>query len=87
MVSSLIALNCLLQVEQVNVMESAGGPLVLAMHSLRFPSASQIHFFFFSKRAVPLLMRPRHFNRSCAVCFPDPFGILNSLGNALSVSL
>ena len=36
-------LLCRLQVEQVNVMESAGGPFVLALRSLRFRflSASQ----------------------------------------------
>ena len=37
---------CRLQVEQVSIMESAGGPLVLALRSLRFLSASQILFFF-----------------------------------------
>ena len=36
----ILALNCRLQVEQVNVMVSAGGPLVLALRSLRFLSAS-----------------------------------------------
>ena len=41
-----MAINCRLQVEQVNVMESAGGPLVLALPSLRFLSPSQILFFF-----------------------------------------
>ena len=34
----ILALNCRLQVEQVNVV----GPLVLALRSLRFLSASQI---------------------------------------------
>ena len=46
MTRPILALNCRLQVEQVNVMESAGGPLVLALRSLRFLSASQILFFF-----------------------------------------
>ena len=41
----ILALNCRLQIEQVNIMDSAGGPLVLALHSLRFLSASQILFF------------------------------------------
>ena len=40
------SLNCRMQVEQVNVIESAGGPLVLALRSLRCLSASQIFFFF-----------------------------------------
>ena len=42
----ILALNCRLQVEQVNIMDSAGGPLVLALCSLRFLSALQILFFF-----------------------------------------
>ena len=42
----ILALNCRLQKEQVNIMDSAGGPLVLALRSLRFLSASQILFFF-----------------------------------------
>ena len=41
----ILALNCRLQVEQVNIMNSAGGPLVLVLRSLRFLSASQILFF------------------------------------------
>ena len=41
----ILALNCRLQIEQVIVMESGGGPLVLALRSLRFLSASQILFF------------------------------------------
>ena len=41
----ILALNCRIQVEQVGIMESAGGPLVLALRSLRFLSASQILFF------------------------------------------
>ena len=43
--STAVALNCRLQVEQVSVMYSAGGPLVLALCSLRFPPAAQILFF------------------------------------------
>ena len=42
----ILALNSRLQVEQVNVMESAEGTLVLALRSLRFLSASQILPFF-----------------------------------------
>ena len=45
----ILALNCRLQVEQINVVESAGGPLVLALGSLRFLSASQ---FLFSKNSL-----------------------------------
>ena len=71
----ILALNCRLQ---VNVIESAGGPLVLALRSLRFLSASQI--LFFSWKAAPLLMRPRHFDRSCAVCSQDPIGMSRHRG-------
>ena len=42
----ILALNCRLQVEQVNVMEAAGGQLVLVLHSLRFFSPPQIFYFF-----------------------------------------
>ena len=40
-----LSLNCRLQVEQASVMDSAGGPLVLALRSLCFLSASRILFF------------------------------------------
>ena len=40
----ILVLNCRLQVEQVNVMESAGGPLVLALSFLCFLSGSLILF-------------------------------------------
>ena len=43
--SQILALNCRLQLEQVIVMESAGGSLVLALRSLCFLSASQIIVF------------------------------------------
>ena len=36
----ILALNCQLQVEQVNVMESDGSPLALALRYLHFLSAS-----------------------------------------------
>ena len=68
-------LNCRLQVEQVNLMEPAGGPLVLALHSLHFLSASQI--LFFSYRAATLLMRHHHFDSSCAVCSQEPLVFRN----------
>ena len=44
LIRPILALNCR---SQVNIMDSAGGPLVLALRSLRFLSASQILFFFF----------------------------------------
>ena len=79
------ALDCRLQVEQVKVMELAGGPLVLTLRSLRFLSASQI--LFFPQRVVPFLMRPRHFDHSCTVCSQDPVGMSKSFREALRVSL
>ena len=50
----ILALNCRLQIEQVSVMESAGGPLVLALRSLRFLSASHIIFCSFVDETSPL---------------------------------
>ena len=47
-------------------------------------SASQIPFD--SYCAAPLLMRQRHFVRSCAACSQDSVGILKSLSEALRVS-
>ena len=41
----ILALSCRLQVEQVNVMESAGGPLVMALRSLRFFQLHRLSFF------------------------------------------
>ena len=41
---------------------------------------------FASYSAAPLLMRPRHFVRSCAICSHDPVGTLKSLIEALRVS-
>ena len=40
----ILALNCRLQVEQVNVIESAGDPFGFALRSLCFLSASQLLF-------------------------------------------
>ena len=55
----ILALNCRLQEEQVRVVEPAGGPLVLTLHSLRF-FFSALQILFFSQRAAPSFMRPRH---------------------------
>ena len=66
-------------------MESSGGSLVLALRPLRFLSAT--HILFSSYRAAPLFMRPRHYDRSCAVCSQDPIGISKSFRQALRVSL
>ena len=65
-------------IEQVNVMESAGGPSVLALHSPRVFLALQILSFF---------IESYFFDRSRAVCSLDPIGISKSFREALRVSL
>ena len=58
---SILALNCLLQIEQERSEEesSIGDALALAFRCARFCSASLI--IFASYTPAPLLMRPRHF--------------------------
>ena len=81
------ALNCGLQIEHVNSDYAASDddPLVLDFRSLRFHSAAQI--LLASNCAAPLLMRQRHFVRSCAACSQDSVGMLKSLSDAIRVSL
>ena len=57
----ILALNCLLQIEQERSEEesSVGDALALAFHCARFYSASLILFASYS--SAPLFMRPRHF--------------------------
>ena len=82
----ILALNCLLQIEQERSEESSvGDALALAFHSARFCSASLILFASYSQ--AHLFMRPRHFVRSCAICFHDSVAMLKSLREALRVSL
>ena len=83
----ILALNCLLQIEQERSEEesSVGDALVLAFSCARFCSASRILFASYSP--APLFMRPRHFVRSCAICSHDSVGMLKSLREALRVSL
>ena len=84
----ILALNCLLQIEQEKSEEesSVGDALALAFRCARFCSASLIIFASYSP--TPLLMRPRHFVRSCAICsHHDSVGMLKSLREALRVSL
>ena len=83
----ILALNCLLQIEQERSEEesSIGGALALAFRCARFCSASLILFASYSP--APLLMRPRHFVRSCAICSHDYVCILKSLREALRMSL
>ena len=83
----ILALNCLLQIEQERSEEesSVGEALALAFRCARFCSAALIRFA--SNSPALLLMRPRHFVRSCAICSYDSVGMLKSLREALSVSL
>ena len=83
----ILALNCLLQIEQERSEEesSVGDALALAFCCARFCSASLILFCFVFTSS--LFMRPRHFVRSCAICSYDSVGRLKSLREALRVSL
>ena len=83
----ILALNCLLQIEQERSEEesSVGDALALAFRYARFCSASLTVLASYSP--APLFMRPRHFVRSCAICSHDSVGMLKSLRVALRVSL
>ena len=83
----ILALNCLLQIAQEKSEEESpvGDALALAFCWARFWSASLIPFASYSP--APLLTRPRHFVRSCAICSHDSVGMLKSLREALRVSL
>ena len=67
----ILALNCRLQIEQVNsdCAESDDGPLALAFLSLRFLSASQI--LFASNWEAPLLMRQCYGRQERCFCSFD----------------
>ena len=82
----ILALNCLLQIEQERSEEesSVGHALALAFRCARFCLASLVLFASYS--SSPFL-RPRHFVRSCAICSHDSVGMLKSLREALRVSL
>ena len=83
----ILALNSLLHVEQQRPEQdsSVGDALPLALRCARFCSASLILFASYS--LAPLLMRLRHFARSCAICSLDSFGMLKFSREALRVSL
>ena len=83
----ILALNCLLQIEQEWSEEesSVGDALSLAFRCACFCSASLILFASYSP--APLFMRPLHFVRSCAICSYDFVSMLKSLREALRVSL
>ena len=67
----ILALNCLLQIEQESSEEesSVGDALALAFRCARFCSASLILFASYSP--APLFIRPCHFVQSCAICSHD----------------
>ena len=71
LIRPVLALNCLLQLEQQRSEQdsSVGDALPLALRCARFCSASLILFASYS--LTPLLMRPRHFARFCAICSHD----------------
>ena len=83
----ILALNCLLQIEQDRSEEesSVGDALALAFRCARSCSASLILFPSYSP--APLFMRPRQFVRSCAICSHDSVGMLKPLREALRVYL
>ena len=83
----ILALNCLLQIEQERSEEesSVGDALALVFRCARVCSASLILFASYSPGTF--LMRPRHFVRSCVISFYDSVGMLKSLREALRVSL
>ena len=74
LIRPILALNCLLQMEQQRSEQdsSVGDALALALRCARFCSASLILFASYS--LAPLLMRPRHFARSGAICSHDSVG-------------
>ena len=83
----ILALNCLLHIEQERSEEesSVGDALALAFRCARFCSASLILFASYSP--APPFIRPRHFVRSCAICSHESVGMLKFLREALRVSL
>ena len=72
----ILALNCLLQIEQERSEEesSVGDALALAFRCARLCSASLFRFASYSPAS--LFMRPRHFVRSCAICSHDSADML-----------
>ena len=83
----ILALNCLLQIEQERseVESCVGDALALAFRCARFCSASL--FVFASYSPALLFMRPRHFVLSCVICSRNSVGMLKSLRGALRVTL
>ena len=76
----------LLQIEQERSEEesSVGDALALDFRCACFSSAL---ILFASYSSASLLMKPRHFVRSCAICSHDSVGVMKSLREALRVAL
>ena len=83
----MLALNCLLQIEQERSEEKSpvGDVFALAFRWAHFCSASLILSASYSP--APLFVRPRNFARSCAICYHHSFCMLKSSTEALRVSL
>ena len=81
----ILALNCLLQIDQERSEEESSVGDALAFRCARFCSASLILFASYSPAS--LFMRRRHFVRSCAICSHDSVSMLKYLREALRVSL
>ena len=81
----ILALNCLLQIEQERSEEesSVGNALALAFRCARFCSASLILFTSYS----PAFYEASPLCTICAICSHDSVGMLKSLREALRVSL
>ena len=72
-------------ISKLPVADRTRGPRKRAL--LVMPSARLRWFFFASYSPAPILMRPRHFARSCAISSHISVGTLKSLREALRVSL
>ena len=87
LIRPILALNCLLQMEQQRSEQdsSVGDALALVFRCVRPLGFADSFFLIYS--LAPLLMRPRHFARSCAICSHDSVGMLKFLREAFRVSL
>ena len=83
----ILALNCMLQIEQERSEEesSVGDALALAFRCARFCLDSLILFASYSP--APFFIRPCHFVQSCAIYSHNSVGMIKSLREALRVSL
>ena len=87
LIVSLVALNCVVPIEQVNSKNdgSDDDSLALALRPMRFRSASL--YFVCSLSDEAILMRQRHFDRSCAICSHESGGMLKSFSETFRLHL